>query len=202
MVTRPCSSKVLRLLVPEEKRSNPNKQTGAYWNFLKIPFGHSFSSTLKYCALIKQNVYFSLFFYSSELRLYSSPSAIWCWSPATPATCRAAWTGSTSRSTPPRITWWFYARRRWLPNRNETFSDSMCKESSPSKTTGTTAAAQILKKKNQSVLSRLHWKDMKSRIITIVFLLIPVQLYENTWSAVIQRWVLNPDSALQSHMKA
>lgn len=70
---------------------------------------------------------------SSGPLLSSFQSATWCWSPATPVTCPAVWTGSTSRSTRLKITWWFCARRRWPLNRNEAYLGLTHRESRPSR---------------------------------------------------------------------
>lgn len=63
----------------------------------------------------------------------SFQSATWCWSPATPVTCPAVWTGSTSRSMRPKITWWFCARRRWPPNRIDSCLELTHRENRPSR---------------------------------------------------------------------
>lgn len=70
-------------------------------------------------------------FSSSGLQLSFFQSATWCWSPATPVTCPAVWTGSTSHSTQQKITWWFCVRRHWPLNRIDSYSDMMHKENRP-----------------------------------------------------------------------
>lgn len=91
--------------------------------------------------------------FSSGLLLSCSPSATWCWSPATPVTCPAAWTGSTSRSTRQRITWWFCVRRLWLPNQSAACRELTHRENRPSEARkldaqpGTCSARRHFKKK-------------------------------------------------------
>lgn len=78
----------------------------------------------------KIDLFFSFF---SGLLLSCFQSATWCWSPATPVTCPAVWTGSTSRSTLQKITWWFCARQRWPLNRREAYLGLMHRENRQSR---------------------------------------------------------------------
>lgn len=65
--------------------------------------------------------------------LCSFQSATWCWSPATLVTCLAVWTGSSSRYTQLKITWWSCMRQRWPLNQNEVYLELTHRENRPSR---------------------------------------------------------------------